>query len=143
MTEWINKNKFFVHYTETRTKYTSKGGQFGEWSEALDFKVSGVWSKAHTSYHEEFTLLQKYPSPGTPIFVVVIRYSTGDTFGNSTGHGAIVGCHTEYEYATLQKSYLDKQDWSVAEGTGALYKSWVGYFEHVESIEIITVGFGG
>lgn len=88
--------------------------------------------------------------PGDDIFVVVARYSSGDTFGSSDGHVAIFDAFKTYDEAwKLQRAVAGTNN---QERTGAIDKSfylsydgrkywlpWVGYFENFERCEVIRV----
>lgn len=99
---------------------------------------------------------------GKPLWMVVIRYSSGDTFGRSTGNWTILGAYTDQKTAELLASLVIDHDKAMrtsyryskegmlvvknANETFDLksrkylgkyfYKSWVGYFEQFENVEI-------
>jgi len=63
------------------------------------------------------------------IFWVVVRYTTGDTFGTSSGNWEKIGCYNNLKEAREVKK-------SIEDGTYEGYKCWDGYFEELEDIEI-------
>lgn len=62
------------------------------------------------------------------LFLVVVRYGTGDTFGHTNGAWHVVGVAPTYQIANLMLEEALKP------GTG--YKPWEGYFESYEGSEI-------
>lgn len=69
------------------------------------------------------------PEVGSKVWVVVVRYSTGGTFGTTNGAWTILGI---YEHLDEAK----KVEASVHDNTYSGYKCWVGYFESLECVEI-------
>lgn len=69
------------------------------------------------------------PTAGKEVFVVVVTYQTGDTFGHSTGNVSIVDVFDS-------ESSADKTARAIRKGTFGTYRDWQGYFEHLEDIEI-------
>ncbi len=85
--------------------------------------------------------------PGDEVFVVLCRYSTGDTFGNDGGRVNVMGVFATSDYAESVRSQLE-----APESEGKPYSSsktysysktidgveyyipWSGYFEHLESL---------
>ena len=66
---------------------------------------------------------------GKDVYVVVVRYSSGDTFGNSNGHWHVEGAYTDKDKAFEVEAQINNEKY---EG----YKPWVGYFEGLEHVEI-------
>ncbi len=67
------------------------------------------------------------------LYLCVVRYSTGDTFGRTTGEWYIVGVAPNYQIASLmlQEAIIPSK-----EGDYRNYKPWEGYFERLETTEI-------
>lgn len=61
-------------------------------------------------------------------YLAVVKYSSGDTFGHSSGHWHVVGCTGTYATAErlLEMALKDPKG----------YKPWEGYFESLEGTEI-------
>jgi len=66
---------------------------------------------------------------GKNIYVVVVRYQTGDSFGTSHGRWEMEGGYLTKEEAAKVKE-------SINDNTYEGYKSWKGYFEALEDVEI-------
>lgn len=62
------------------------------------------------------------------LFLAVVRYGKGDTFGHTNGAWYIVGIAPTWEIA---QAMLDEET-----APGAKNKPWQGYFESLESTEI-------
>lgn len=100
-----------------------------KWSEREDtiteFRVEGVTlNRPDTPYYTMFDV------PLTPetheVYVIHVRFSTGDTFGRETGCGKITNvCLTKEEAAQVLNSIED--------GSHPDSYYWKGYFERFES----------
>jgi len=67
---------------------------------------------------------------GQEIYVIVVRYSTGDTFGRRNGAWTVIGAYVnEEQVVKIEKSI---EDGSYNKGH---YVPWKGYFESFERIE--------
>lgn len=64
-----------------------------------------------------------------PAFMIVVRYTTGDTFGRTCGYWHIEGVYTSRDFAEAIKRTIEN-------GTYNGYNPWVGYFERLENVEI-------
>lgn len=65
---------------------------FGPWSATYDFGVLGVASRRYGSKHAEldtFTVSFDVVSKDT-VYVLVIRYGEGDSFGHACGKGEVI-----------------------------------------------------
>jgi hypothetical protein len=106
-------------------------------------------------YDEHQTKRYWYPElevdaqPGDTVFVVILRYSTGDTFGNDDGQYDVADVFkTEIEAMELQNAFNqykpDYTNWGSNKSTpftiefnGKEYRiPWAGYFEQYESVDI-------
>lgn len=61
------------------------------------------------------------------LFLCVVRYETGDSFGRTYGAWHLVGLAPTYEIAKLTLEQHMKSD---------AYKPWQGYFERFQDTEI-------
>jgi len=87
---------------------------------------------------------------GDIVYVVLLRYSTGDTFGNDDGEYAVADAFTDKELANeleewyrrwTSSDYLMSRNGKSVPFTGEFkgkeYRiPWAGYFEHFENVEI-------
>lgn len=120
--------KIYVSYSEH-----SRGGEkidpSDRWSDREDtiteFEVTGVSLNKPTGYY--FQILEaNIPEDAKEVYVVHVRYSTGDTFGRETGRGKITNvCLTQEE----AEQVLD----SIDNNSHPDSYVWSGYFERLES----------
>lgn len=62
--------------------------EYGPWSQQNSFSVGGA-SITPKNCYEEFNLCCNV-EVGQPVYAMVLRYGTGDSFGNSSGNGEIL-----------------------------------------------------
>lgn len=67
------------------------------------------------------------------LYLAVVRYRTGDTFGTTTGAWHVVGVAPTYKIAELM---LKEATAPSEPGDYSHYKPWEGYFESLEDTEI-------
>lgn len=118
----------YVEYNE-RSYGGDKVDPSDKWSDREDtiteFAVEGITlSRPDTPYYTFFDVVL---TPDTEeLYIIHVRYSTGDTFGRETGCGKIINvCSTKEEAARI----LD----SVEDGSHPEAIYWTGYFDHLES----------
>ena len=82
---------------------------------------------------------------GKDLHLVVVRYSSGDTFGSTYGNWTVIGVFTNHEDARKEEKDIRNNTgkWATEykNNTGKWateYKPWEGYFERFESVEIDT-----
>lgn len=121
-------------------------------TEYKEHEIHGVYSddakdgRGQSRYNESIDV-EFDPVAGAEVFLVVVTYSSGDTFGSSSGNVTVVGCYEEEAQADsiahdiraddmdADKAYRRNLKRSKKERfTG--YKAWTGYFEGLEGVEI-------
>lgn len=154
-------------YSESRT-----GGEpidpTDEWTdhetEFIDWRPYAVFvdddkkkAREKTSDWRVESLSSKKPldiGVGDTVFIVVVRYQTGGTFGSSSGNWQIEGVFTSSEEAFKMKeliqednkAYIESRWHSRSDGKSVVpeekyvspngYKCWQGYFEALENVEV-------
>ena len=127
------KNEIYLTYNEDR-----KGGQSlsdEPWSdredEKIEFSVEEVFASIDNLNWVETIEVGFNPTDfiDKDIFVIVVRYSTGGTFGNTDGAWHVEGAYTKIEEA-------NKIVKSIEDDTYCRYKPWSGYFERLSDIEV-------
>jgi len=124
------KNEIFIEY-----KSYSTGGELlsdETWGDREDQHTSVNWIKAHKEHfggiletvEVDFDILEV-----SIVFFVVVRYTTGDTFGTSYGNWEKIGCFDNIKEAREVKK-------SIEDGSYGEYQSWIGFFEALEEVEI-------
>lgn len=79
------------------------------------------------------------------VYAVIARYSSGDTFGRDDGRVAVMDVFDNNEDAAalteaLEDSVRDKSqavvDFELNHNGRDYYLPWVGYFEHLENVDV-------
>ena len=133
----MKKYPLYVVYEEDCAEviedtYGDDGPYAGFTHDRYDYEVTGVYSTKpdSTVYYEERVLDSK--NQPEEVYVVIVRYSTGSTFGHSDGRGHIVGVYESEEKA---KEVSEKINTGKFKGKYG-YTPWTGYFERLEGVEI-------
>lgn len=76
------------------------------------------------------------------LFLVIVLYQTGDTFGTSYGNHHIVNAYKTEEEANNKKDGINKH-YEEYQKTGKYtgYCPWIGYFERLENVLVEYVEF--
>ncbi len=131
------KVKVYVSYQENRTGGAALSDE--RWSSRedtiIDFQLKEISLQEPSSWYKEpFEIeCQKIPKI---VYVVLVRYEDGDTFGNSYGHGHIEGVYLSEDQAQKivesirENTYVGKD--ATKEDHG--YIPWNGYFNRLESV---------
>jgi hypothetical protein len=132
-----------VHYEQ---RYESGGqiceGEEGDtWPNREDeynsFTVLSAGRRVRDPYHDGLS----QPAVGFPLdkpfssnrcYIVWVRYSTGDTFGSSHGHGSIAGAYLSRAEAEVCALAI-KNKTAPFDGWR---DDWCGYFESIEEVVI-------
>lgn len=116
-----------------RTDYSDQPYDFSWWSET-SFEPLGLWTKPGDWYEEIAVDVPAESLIGKQVALVIVRYSTGDTFGSGTGSWCIAEVFTNpcrEEIKALEDQIRDPKSKYNTQG----YKPWTGYFERLESVE--------
>lgn len=82
---------------------------------------------------------------GSTVFAVVVDYSSGCTFGRTGATGQVLNVFDNAEEASkLAEAALAEDDYSFTYNEIEYRRSWVGYFEQLQSLDVweITVRSG-
>jgi len=82
------------------------------------------------------TLYDVDAQQGDLVHLLVVRYTTGSTFGTSYGHWYIEGVYKDAKEAT---EIADKIRTGTYKQEGRTYLPWEGYFERLEDIQIYSL----
>lgn len=89
------------------------------------------------NYWAEAVEVEFKPSVGSQVFMVIPRYSTGNTFGSSHGEYTIHGIYSTLDKAQSVVRFLEAEyEQYRATKTNFSYRPWMGYFERLENIQI-------
>lgn len=72
----------------------------------------------------------------TPFYLVVVRYTTGDTFGATYGSTCIPAAYLDMESAELTRRNIINEKYKNREN---IRNEWEGHFESLESAEVICM----
>jgi len=130
--------KLYVTYEmncfEDTSNHYGPGAYDYEWSTRYDPELTAVYSEFPENFqfsYEKFSV----DFDSTEVYVLAVVYSSGDTFGNSSGNLAIVGIYETIEQAReIEKSILSNTF------DPEKYHPWGGYFERIEEIKIEKFG---
>ena len=133
-----SRTRVYVNYSETFTgggKLPGEEGPFASREDRhIDFQVKNVSLSPAHPYHVYNYIEIPDPAP-KHCYVVVVRYKSGDTFGNSYGNGCIEGVFIHQADAEKRQAELKNGKGRSIHG----YKAWEGYFERLESVDIHLV----
>ena len=132
------KPQLFLYYSESRS-----GGEICEGQEKDD------WPSYETAYIElaiiglfrdrqtikgycEVIDVDDELIKAEKLYLALIRYGDGDTFGNSEGHTAFLGVAVTREDAQklIDEALNDKSD---------TYRPWTGYFNTLEGSDVVPL----
>lgn len=144
--------KLFVEYENRLIDSERSDEPYSSWSEEHDFRVTGVRTASRKREYEEFEVAFDVEH-GTPLFVVWITYTSGDSFGYSTGNGEIIWVFKDSNAALVAMNLWDAASkkhevaFSVTfdDGEGnkvELSNPVSGYFEDYGSCDIETFLLG-
>lgn len=131
------KIKVYVSYQENRTGGAALSDE--RWSSRedthIDFQLKEVSLQEPSSWYKEPFEIECQDTPQV-VYVVLVRYKDGDTFGNSYGHGHIEGVYLSEDQAQKVVESI-REDKYVKKGVAkkfASYLPWNGYFNRLESV---------
>ncbi len=128
----------------------------------IDWKPTKLTTKKKQTYNVETIQVEKELDT---YYLVVVRYSSGNTFGSTSGNWYILELSESYERASRLKEYIEYDDkicmsnesrWNKSlkdereelypdiygffygekDNRSGTYKVWQGYFERLEDVEI-------
>jgi hypothetical protein len=149
-------NEIYMSYKEWRSGGGVCAGQDNnEWPmhepENIEFTPTFLSTTAGNLVQTIETDFDPNQLVGSNIWIVIVRYSTGNTFGSSSGHWKVESAHTD-EQTALDIAKLIETDYKKypecefgREGKTPKpdqyfsphgYECWKGYFESLEGVEI-------
>lgn len=145
---------YYLSYTSHGGSYWHSGEQWGDWKEdhgtvRLEYLSSESGRGILVATHKNMDL-----ELGKTYFLVWVTYSSGDSFGHSTGNPEFIMVfdnindaerlrnEIEIQYRTTKLGEYDK--WSLDfDGLPIYCGAWLGYFDSLEGVHIDTVVYGG
>lgn len=127
-------------YTHTiSSEYSPE--KYGDWSEERQGGVASVVYGERSGYG--FTNFDVPVKAGEPVYVLLLAYGSGDSFGHASGNIDLVYVFSSRDLADKARLLLEQtSNWSevldIGDGRTFTYSCpHVGYFECLENIEIL------
>ena len=129
------KNKLYISYNES-----SEGGEISpgqendDWPshepEYITLSIRDIFkNRPKDHWRIEEMEVDFVPKVGNTVFLIVVRYGTGDTFSNICGQSTFLSIYEKEEDALAEKELVEsrkhKDDWR-----------WDDYFGGLEGVEI-------
>jgi len=146
-----NKPNLFVAIYETET---DDEGNNNDWRETTkDWRPRGIFTtreraENYSSWCPDSLCCPFGIEDGELLFVIVVRYSTGHTFGCTTGEGTVAAATKVPEVAKKLRNLCamaenftveipeDIRNIVATPYGGDIHAHWLGYFERLESIHV-------
>ena len=139
----------YVQYEENLISSTREPVQYGSWSETWDFRVTGVSLSSRDRWNEEKLGCLVDIKAGDTVFVLLMTYDTGDSFGRAYGRGEVIWVFKDADLAMKAKAKWQAEnekrdpDYSIEfeVDSGKTVKQSnpaSGYFENVGYIDVQT-----
>ena len=133
-------HEIYLSYTEDRHEIEPFVEQYlDHGTDGIDFTLHGAHLTAPS--WSETVKIDFEPKVGDEIFVVVIRYYDGDSFGRTYGHWHIGGAFPTEKRATEWMEAIISDRPPMKNGH-RYYQEWEGYFAGLESNEVVKLYVG-
>lgn len=132
--------RIYLDYSESRS-----GGAAHDptdrWTSHDDIVIDVEFKRLHRSqpakfFYDSFELSNPDLAKLDKLYMAVVRYSTGNTFGHTQGAWHVEGFAPTYQIAELMLEEATKPS---IKGDYKSYKPWEGYFERLTNTEIYTM----
>lgn len=100
----------YVQYTETLISSSHSGEQYGDWSQDWDFVVESVSLTKKPDIENEVFGIEADIKVGDTVFVLHMRYDTGDTFGRAIGCGEVLWVFKDRDLAVKAKNLWEEKN---------------------------------
>lgn len=141
--------KIFVQYSQVCTHSEREPEEYGAWSADYDFKVTGVSTDSvnsgkysRYSTEEEFEVDFDATS-GETIWVLSMIYTSGDSFGGSSGNGEVIWVFKTKEAADKAAQAIEDNadEWEInfkleSGKSVKLSNPAAGYFENISALYV-------
>jgi len=145
---WVMMTNLYVQFNSCEISHYRDEKEYCEWRSEYDFCVKGVSITHKKEYDEE-----KYSLPdikiGDVVFVLYMIYSSGDSFGSSTGNGEILWVFKDAELGEKAKAKFEAENDScdpkfsieIETDEGTTFKMSnpaAGYFKNMAAVRLDT-----
>lgn len=142
--------EIIVGSTQTQESYEHDGKDWGSWDASYSFEVHGVYlPDAKGQYYgqgeETRITIPGIVVEGQEIYLLIMRWGSGDSFGSDTGRGEVIWAFTDrlvaaqamMEYRAKGSEFSIKIN--IENGSEVtLHNPAAGYFERLEDLYIDT-----
>lgn len=138
---YIKVNEYCIHSEQGE-------GTYADWSSSNCFEVES----AHTTPHVRMDSYAVDAKEGDVVYVLYIRYGSGDSFGHSDGNGTVIDVYTSESMARKAEKIIEKNTsadtWTIPSGVvddlgkWDMRKVWSpasGYFETFEGVHVTSL----
>lgn len=139
MKEKEEKFELYLTYNETSEGGgICEGDENSDWPSHEDEYKTVTWEHLYKKYPKKTYCVETVSVDFDPdsikkaVYVLVVTYQSGDTFGSSHGNWTVIGI---YKQETKANKLLNQINKDTYQG----YKPWDGYFERLESVEVIPM----
>ena len=103
----------WIHSESIKVSEFREEEDYGSWSREIDYRVHGASLQSYHADHEyhsseEFSVPDRYAVVGGEVYVLWFTYSTGDSFGRSTGDGELMWVFGSEELARAAEQFIKK-----------------------------------
>lgn len=135
-TLYVKTNTYGYHITDNDS---DSDEHYPSWSASYTFDIERVSTliKGYDKFNVKFIV-----NKGDVVYVLYIEYSSGDSFGNSTGNGEVLWVFKDEFLALQAKEYIEQNGISnyfifanEKDELVRIYNSYNGYFSGIESVE--------
>ena len=144
-----------ILFLEQCTSHKSDDGEYASWASEYDFDIIQATPDSLDRFNignQDFESYALDIKKGENIYVLVLRYGSGDSFGDSSGKGEIVWAYSDIKLAEIALSQyklaiseeIDTFDMTIETSYEGAYNRQMsnicnGHFESFESIDIHAI----
>lgn len=136
--------KLYVKYTAGCNASMEPEEQYGEWSADNYFIVDGVCLTDPKGCNDEINVCFEKKDIGEYVYVLIVYYGSGDSFGHSSGNGEIIWAFADSTtahnaLAACNKAKADVMRFDIQDEKGNDIPVWnhdYDYFGGVEAYEL-------
>jgi len=146
----MNEKSVWVRVKSYTTEDYWDGEAYGDWRVTKEYSGASVHltRDGEIGYRLDEVEVPFEPKADQVVWVVVVEYSTGNTFGHESGATHVVGVYDDGVVASIVKGKIEddyKNNYRGSneikvEGQPDIYTyTWKGYFESLENVHVERV----
>lgn len=124
----------YLGYSESRSGGEALSDeQYCDHADAhIEFQPEGLYTEKSSTQETVGVDFDPTQHVGADVYMVVVRYYDGDTFGRCYGHWFIEGIYLDRDEALKNKNAIESGSYSKK----GCYNDWEGYFAGLESVNV-------